>query len=112
MSNLRIDNVSAGIVFVYDVDTGDVLWTHEEIMEVTDNQEHCQKQISQSDCEAIRTTTAQIYPNRKLDFLIAPEDFTLRENTRVTVDPYNKTLLQQTDEKQSFAERFAEFRTE
>lgn len=109
MNTQKIDNVSTGVVFVYDADTGDVLWTHEEITEVTGSKNDCQMWISQSECENIRATASQVFPNRKTNVIIAPEGFSLRENIRITVDVNKKTLIEQKDENRSFAERFAEF---
>ncbi len=112
MNYTNIDNISVGTVIAYDTDTGEVIWTHEEIIEVKGDQKECPKHISQSDCEHIRTTAEQVFPGRKIDTLIAPEHFTLRENIRIAVDPDKKSLIQQTDKKQSLAERLSAFKQE
>lgn len=110
MSYLEIDNVSTGTIFAYDTDTGEVIWTHEEIIEVMPGQKEHTACVSQSDCKHVQTTAEQIFPDRKIDTIIAPEHFTLRDNVRLAVDPAKKTLIQQEDKKQSLAERLSAFK--
>ena len=105
----QIDNVSAGYVFVYDHETGDVLWTHEKIVEVVRGAPGRPARISQAECEHVRADAARIFRGREVRAVIAPEGFTVRESVRISVDPAKHTLREIADEPRSFADRFADF---
>ena len=109
MNTPQIDNVSAGYVFAYDAKTGDVLWTHEKIVEVIHGQDEPPLRITEAECEQVRAEAAQVFRGREVEALIAPEGFALRENMRISVDPDNKTLREIPDEPGSIAARFADF---
>jgi len=111
MNTVKIDNVCIGTVFVYDTSTGDVLWTHEEIIESSNSPNDYPIQVSQSDCDNIRAEAQQVFPERKIDALRAPESFSLRENTHISVDVNKKIIIEREHKKQSLAERLAEFRS-
>ncbi len=108
MHTPEIDNVSAGYVFVYDAKTGDVLWTHEKIVEVIRGREERPIRITDAECEQVRAEAAHIFKGREVKALIAPEGFALRENVRLAVDPAKKYLREMPDEPRSVADRFAE----
>ena len=105
----QIDNVSAGYVFAYDAKTGDVLWTHQKLVEVIRGREECPKQITEAEAEQVRAEAARVFRNREVKVLIAPEGFALSENVRIVVDPEKKILREIPDEPRSLAERFADF---
>jgi len=107
MTTRKIDNVSAGIVFAYDAKTGDVLWTHEKFVEVTDGQKSCSTRITDDECEAVRAETASVFPDRKVAVLTAPEEFELRQNVLISVDTEKKRLCESREEPPQLADRFA-----
>ena len=109
MTNPRIDNVSAGYIFAYDEKTGDVLWTHEKIVEIVRGRQERPTPITDAECEQVRTEAARIFRGRKINAIIAPEDFALGENVRVSVDPRKKILHVERDEPRSLADRFSDF---
>jgi len=109
MSMPQIDNVSAGYVFVYDGETGDVLWTHEKIVEVIRGAPGRPARISDAECEHVRASAARIFRRREVKAVVAPEGFTVRENVRMSVDPAKQTLREIEDEPRSFADRFTDF---
>lgn len=109
MNNPQIDNLSAGHVFAYDVKTGDVLWTHEKIVEVIRGRDECTTLITEAECEQVRAEAARIFRDREVKALVAPEGFAVRENVRISVDPDKKTLREIPDEPRSLADRFADF---
>ncbi len=109
MSTLAIDNVSAGYVFAYDAKTGDVLWTHEKIVEVIRGREERPTRITEAECEQLRAEAARVFRCLEVKALIAPEGFALRENVRISIDPDKKTLCEILDEPRSLADRFADF---
>lgn len=109
MNTPRIDNVSAGLVFAYDAKTGDVLWTHEKIVEVIREREECRTRITEAECEQVRAEAARVFRGREVKALIAPEGFALRENVRISVDAAKKTVYEIPDEPRSLADRFVEF---
>lgn len=104
----EIDNVSAGYVFVYDDKTGDVLWTHEKIVEVIRGAPGRPARISDAECEQVRADAARIFRGREVKAVVAPEGFTVRENVRIAVDPAKRTLREIAEEPRSFADRFAD----
>jgi hypothetical protein len=108
MSTLPIDNVSAGYVFVYDAKTGDLLWTHEKIVEVIRGREERPTRITEAECEQVRAEAGRVFRGREVKALTAPEGFALRENMRISVDPDKKTLREIPDERRSLADRFAD----
>lgn len=105
----QIDNVSAGYVFAYDDASGEVLWTHEKIVEVVRGQEACTIRISAAECEQIRVEAARVFRGRKVKALISPEGFALGENTRITVDPKTQVLQEHNEATPTLSERFATF---
>jgi hypothetical protein len=109
MSTEQIDNVSAGHVFVYDAKTGNVLWTHEKVVEVIPGREEYPTRITEAECEEVRAQAARVFRGREVKALIAPEGFAPGENVRISVDPEKKTLREIPDEPRSLADRFAEF---
>jgi hypothetical protein len=109
MTMPQIDNVSAGYVFAYDAKTGDVLWTHEKIVEVIRGREDYPVRLTDADCEQVRTEAARVFRGREVKALIAPEGFTLAENVRVKVDPDKRTLHTIRDEGTTLADRFASY---
>ncbi len=109
MNTPRIDNVSAGHVFAYDVKTGDVLWTHEKVVEVIRGREERPTRITEAECEQVRAEAARVFRGREVKALIAPEGFALRENVRISVDPETRILREIPDEPRSLADRLAEF---
>lgn len=104
----RIDNVSAGYAFAYDVKTGEVLWTHEKLVEVEAGQAGSANRITETECEQIRAEAARVFRRRDIDILPAPDGFVLRDNVRIVIDPKSKTLREIQDEPRSLADRFAE----
>ena len=103
-----IDNVSAGYVFVYDAKTGDVLWTHEKLVEVIRGCNERPTRITDAECEQVRAEAARVFPSLKLKALIAPDGFALRENVRISVEPGTKVLCEVPEEPRSLADRFAD----
>jgi hypothetical protein len=104
----QIDNVSAGYVFAYDARTGEVLWTHEKIVEVSRGCPERPARITDMECEEIRAEAAKVFLGRRVEALIAPEGFALGENVRITVDPDKRSLRESCYELPSLAERFAD----
>lgn len=109
MSTPQIDNVSAGYVFAYDDSTGEVLWTHEKIVEVNRGQDVCTIRITASECEQVRVGAARVFRGRKVKAMIAPEGFALSENMRITVDPKTQMLHEHKNVETSLSERFTTF---
>lgn len=109
MNTPQIDNVSAGYVFAYDAKTGDVLWTHEKIVEVIRGCEDRPTRITQAEGEQVRAEAARVFRGRDVKVLMAPEGFALRENVRISVDPDKKILREIPEESRDLADRFAEF---
>ncbi len=107
MSTPKIDNVCAGYIFAYDAETGDLLWTHEKTVEVTRGEEEYPTPITEAECEKIRVETAGVFRDRKVEALISPEGFTLRENVQISVDLDKKILLEQEDEVPGLVDRFS-----
>jgi hypothetical protein len=105
----QIDNISAGYVFAYDAKTGEVIWTHEKMVEMIRGREACPTRITDMEREQVRNEAARVFPDRKVEALIAPEGFALRENVRVSVHPRKKILMELEDEVPSLATRFANF---
>jgi hypothetical protein len=105
----QIDNISAGYIFAYDAKTGEVLWTHEKMVEVIRGREACPTRVTAMEREQVRDEAARVFPDRRVEALIAPEGFALRENVRVSVDPKKKILKELQDEAPSLAARFAKF---
>ena len=110
MNTPEIDNVSAGYIVAYDARTGDVLWTHEKIVEMIRGCEQRPNPITKTESEQIRAKAAEVFPHREVKAMIAPEGFALRENVRISVDPLKEILCEITDEPRSLAYRFAAFR--
>jgi hypothetical protein len=108
MKTPKIDNVSAGYVFAYDAKTGDVLWTHEKIVEVNRGREERPTRLTAAECEQVRAEAAQVFRGREVEALIAPEGFAPGENVRVSVEPSKKALRVIPDEPRSLADRFAD----
>jgi hypothetical protein len=109
MNTSQIDNVSAGYVFAYDAKSGEVLWTHEKIVEVIQGREACPIRITEMECDQVKAEASRVFPNRKIEALIAPEGFALRENTRMSVDPKKKILVELEEDIPRLADRFSEF---
>jgi hypothetical protein len=106
MSEAQFDNISAGYVFVYDGTTGDVLWTHQRIVEVIRGQEERPKRITEAECERVRAEAAQVFRGRDVRAMIADEGFVLRDNTRIVVDPETKVLREIAGEPENIADHF------
>lgn len=109
MNTPQIDHVSAGYVFVYDAKTGDVLWTHEKLVEVVRGREERAARMTEAECEQVRTEAARVFRGRDVKALIAPEGFALRENVRISVDASRGSLREIPDELPGLADRFKEF---
>jgi hypothetical protein len=107
MSEPQFDNVSVGYVFVYDGTTGDVLWTHERIVEVIRGLEERPTRITEAECERVRVEAAHVFRGRDVRALIAYEGFALRDNSRIVVDPETKSLREIADEPGNLADRFS-----
>lgn len=110
MSARRIDNVSAGYVFVYDAKTGDVLWTHEKIVEMVRGCEDRPTSLTEAECERVRAEAARVFKGKEVKALIAPDGFVPAENARVRIDPDKKVPYAVAAETRSFAARFADRR--
>lgn len=109
MNTPQIDNLSAGYVFAYDAMTGEVLWTHEKIVEVSREREACPIRITEMERDQVEAEAGRVFPDRKIESLIAPEGFALRENTRMSVDPKKKILVELEAEIPRLVDRFSEF---
>jgi hypothetical protein len=105
MSAPQFENVSVGYVLVYDSTTGDVLWTHERIVEVPRDREEGPTQITEEECERVRAEAAEVFRGRDVRALIAYEGFALRDNTRIVIDPESKALREIADEPGNLADR-------
>jgi hypothetical protein len=108
MRNPRIDNVSAGYIFAYDAETGDVLWTHEKIVEVVRDREERPARVTETECEQVRAEAARVFRDRKVKALIAPQGFALGENMRISIDPQKKTLREEKEAHRDLADRFSD----
>ena len=108
MSITQIDNVSAGYVFAYDANTGDVLWTHEKFVEVLGELKEPLPQITEDECEQVKAEAAKVFRGRKVEAMIAPEGFALSDKVRISVDVDQKTLCEIPDKPQSLTDRFAD----
>jgi hypothetical protein len=104
-----IDNASAGFVFVYDAKTGEVVWTHEKLVEVVRGRGECPARITEPEREQIRAEAARVFPDRKIEALIAPDGFALSENAKISIDPRTRVLREEPAETRSLAERLRDF---
>ncbi len=104
MNAPKCDYVSAGYVFAYDAKSGEVLRTHETIVEVIQGSDERPTRITDAECEQVRSEVARVFPGREVEALIAPEGFALGENVRLSVDPGNKVVCVVPDEPPSLAD--------
>jgi hypothetical protein len=59
--------------------------------------------------DQVEAEAGRVFPDRNIDSLIAPEGFALRENTRISVDPRKKILVELEAEVPRLVDRFSEF---
>jgi hypothetical protein len=105
-----IDNVSAGFIFAYDAKTGEVVWTHEKLVEIIRGRGECPARLTEPEREQVRAEAARLFPDRQIEALTAPDGFALSENVKISIDPRTKIIREEPAERRTLAERFRDFR--
>jgi hypothetical protein len=108
MKALAIDNTCRGIYLVYDVETGEVLWTHEDFIEIANDDNRESKTVTEYVQRETLSQAQEVFSNKKLGIIAAPQEFSLQENMSVSIDINNKSIVERKVELPSLAERLSE----
>ena len=103
MATPKIDHVSAGVVVVFDPETGDVLHTDEKFVETVNGTPSGPTEITPGECEEVRVAAVKIHPRRRLDAVVASAEFAPCEGSRLCVDPMTRSLRLEPDPEASVA---------
>lgn len=82
----KIDNLVSTVVVAYDADTGDVVYVHEELVEVAVGE-----RATRSSCDAeletdIREEARRCFPQRRIETLVTDPGDTPEEGMRFEVE--------------------------
>jgi hypothetical protein len=115
MNTLLLENQRKEIYLIFDTQTGDVLWTHEEYVEFSNTKDNkIQNEYSEISEKAgkenngeteIFLQAQQAYSDKKLDMIKAPEKFSLQENQLLRIDIKTKHVVEEKMIMPSLAER-------
>ena len=82
------------VVVAFDTKTGDVLHTHQKIVETVDGKPVFRTEITPDECEEIRADLARALPRRRVGVIVAPPEMGPREGERIWyhVDPKTRKM--------------------
>jgi hypothetical protein len=64
--------------------TGEVVWTHEKLVEVICGRGECPARLTEPEREQVRAEAARLFPDRQIEALTAPDGFALSENVKIS----------------------------